>query len=67
MEVMIAHGTRIALVPRPLEQNDMPRSTVKRISRCSENRNLTDTLEQQGVILGLSHHVEILQENHVFT
>jgi hypothetical protein len=37
----------VSIVPRPLEQNDMPRSAVKRISRCSENWNLTDALEQQ--------------------
>ena len=36
---------------RPLEQNDMARSAVKRISRCSENWNLTDALEQQGGII----------------
>src|SRR5712664_2791062 len=36
---------------RPLEQNDMPCSAVKRISRCSENWNLTDALEQQGGII----------------
>src|SRR5258705_7085454 len=53
-EVMIAHGTpaarlvTVSIVPRPLEQNDMPRSAVKRISRCSENWNLTDVLKQQG-------------------
>jgi len=51
---MIAHGTpaarlvTVSIFPRPLEQNDMPRSAVKRISRCSENWNLTDALEQQG-------------------
>jgi competence protein ComEC len=32
----------VSIVPRPLEQNDMQRSTVKRISRCSENWNLTE-------------------------
>jgi hypothetical protein len=33
---------------RPLEHNDMPRRTVKRISRVSDNRSLRDALEQQG-------------------
>jgi len=32
----------------PLEQNDMPRSAVKRILRNSENWNLTVALDQQG-------------------
>jgi hypothetical protein len=31
----------------PLEQNDMPRRTVKRISRNSENQNLLDAIKQQ--------------------
>jgi uncharacterized low-complexity protein len=53
-EVMITHGTPRSAghrlnAPRPLEQNDMPRSAVKRISRCSENWNLTDALEQQRI------------------
>jgi hypothetical protein len=37
----------VSIVPRPIEENDMPRSGVKGISRCSENWNLTDALEQQ--------------------
>jgi hypothetical protein len=36
-----------SIVPRPREQNDMPRSASNRISRYSENWNLTDALEQQ--------------------
>jgi hypothetical protein len=32
----------------PLEHNDMPRRTVKKISRVSDNRSLRDALEQQG-------------------
>jgi hypothetical protein len=39
----------VSIVLRPLEQNDMPRRTVKSFSRCSENWNLTDALEQQGL------------------
>jgi len=48
------------------EQNDMPHRAVKRFSRCSENWNLTDVLEQQvpkphgclnvcGFICGITH------------
>jgi hypothetical protein len=47
-EVMIAHGYTCGSGPAPLEQNDMPHREVKRFSRCSENRNLTDVFEQQG-------------------
>jgi hypothetical protein len=39
----------VSIVLRPLEQNDMSRRTVKSFSRCSENWNLTDALEQQGL------------------
>src|SRR5882724_2827535 len=50
-EVMITHGTPRSVghrcPPHSLEQNDMPRSAVNGISRCSENWNLTDALEQQ--------------------
>jgi hypothetical protein len=42
-------GTPAALVLRPREQNDMPHRAVKRFSRCSENKNLTDDFEQQGL------------------
>jgi hypothetical protein len=50
---MIAHGTPRSAghrlnAPRPLEQNDMPRSAVKRILRNSENWNLPVALKQQG-------------------
>jgi hypothetical protein len=55
-------GTPAAVVLRPLEQNDMPHREVKRFSRCSENWNLTDVLEQQGpsaalggFICGITH------------
>ncbi len=46
---MIAHGNtfRFRNAAPLLEQNDMPRRTVKRISRGFENRNLTDAFEQQ--------------------
>src|SRR5712664_648650 len=56
-EVMIAHGTpaarlvTVSIVLRPLEQNDMPRSAVKRISRCSENWNLTDAFRATGALI----------------
>ena len=48
-EVTIAHGNtfRFRNAAPLLEQNDMPRRTVKRISRGFENRNLTDAFEQQ--------------------
>jgi hypothetical protein len=41
-------GTPAAFVLRPREQNNMPQREVKSFSRCSENRNLTVDLEQQG-------------------